>query len=169
MPGFRETRRLLLGVPLSPRTLGLCCPFSRSKIPSFCPPPGLSHFSTSKNVSAPQKHCLHCPLSGVGPRRFGCQPLRSSTALTLVTEEAPQFSEDQPHHEHLGGPRGPSAAGAAARGPPTRRWLSGSEEKPIETAPRGHWLTQKPRPAAPTLIRRCLVETLPDSPLFRVR
>lgn len=72
---------------------------------------------------------------GVQTLCLGFEPLRSSIPLTLVTEEAPQFSEDQPHHEHPGGPRGPSAAGAAAPGPPPRCWPWVTEKK--ATGPRG--------------------------------
>lgn len=103
--------------------------FSRPKILRFYAPPSLSHFSASPNLRA-RRACrrLRLPvLFGGQTSSLGFEPLRSSILLTLVREEAPQFGEDQPHHEHLGGPRGPSAAGAAAPGAPTAARAVGSQ------------------------------------------
>lgn len=119
-----------------------------------------SHFSASQNVGPPTARPAVPPAADAPPRaRAVAQP----HPLTLVTEEAPQFGEEQPHHGHLGRPRGPSAAGAAARGPSAARAGSARGKRPGRRREATGWPGSVDRPlgcrsegAAPSPVRRVL-------------
>lgn len=96
-------------------------PFPRTPGVSRASARSLSHSCASRSARLPADSPA-CGASGARPSSAGrARAVAQPRPLTLVTEEAPQFGEDQPHHEHLGRPRGPSAAGAAARGPSAAR------------------------------------------------
>lgn len=117
----------------------------------------------------PAIRCLPCPSSGspdpsLQIRVLLLSPIQTSiwtcphrvhqpAGLTLVTEKAPQFSEDQPHHE----PRtGQASWGSTRRQVPRRpRWNRGEADPEPRSlkSPAKLWSSAEPGTAADSFVR----------------
>lgn len=112
--------------------------------------------------------CLPCPGSGSPDPSSNLSPIQISiwtrphrvhrpAGLTLVTEKAPQFSEDQPHHEPRVGQAPWAALGGRCRGA-----RGGTEGKPTRSrgaslrSPAKLWSSAKPGTAADSFVRSAL-------------
>lgn len=143
------------------------CTFFQPKIVSFYPPPRLSHFSESQNVCVHLETCLPSAVP------FGGQTSASDSSRCAAPSFSPwlqkrlhSLAKISPIMSTWAGHGVPSAAGAAAPGPPPRRWPWGTKEKPTGTTRRQHWLAEKPRSAAQLPVRKRRAKSLPESPLF---